>query len=156
MCLFHSQAAADSDEVKLNRERTIKIVTANRKNFINLFIPDLFAKANRGIFKKEIDNLIEQAGETSKDGIIAALKGMKERTDNTELLKTFKKPVLYIIGKEDSRIPLKTALYQSSLPNRCTVQILGGVGHMGYIEAKKETLHYLKQFALNAFNYPFN
>lgn len=155
-CLFHSQAASDSDEAKINRERTIEIIKENRKNFIHLFIPDLFAPINREVFKDEIKVLKKQAELTSKEGITAALKGMKERSDKTSVLKSFMKPILYIIGKEDSRIPIETALHQCSLPHRCTVHILGEVGHMGYIEAKDETLQHLQQFCKNALEKPTN
>ncbi len=34
LILFHSHAAADTDEAKKNRERTVKIVEANKKDFI--------------------------------------------------------------------------------------------------------------------------
>ncbi len=148
-CLFHSQAAADSHEARQNRDRTIKIVKSDHKEFIQYFIPDLFATANREIYKDKIEVLKKQANETTKEGIIAALEGMKVRSDKNELLKTFDKPIMYILGKEDSRIPIDPALKQCALPNRCTVHILGGVGHMGYIEAKEETLHYIKQFCSN-------
>jgi len=147
ICLFHSQAAAVSEEAKQNRERTIKIVNNNHKGFIKNFIPDLFALANRKIYQDEIEVLMKQANTTSKEGIVAALEGMKERSDKIELLKTFDKPVMYILGKEDSRIPADAALAQCGLANRCTVHILGGVGHMGYIEAQNETMNYITNFA---------
>jgi len=150
-CLFHSQAAADSVEAKQNRDKTIKIVMDDRKGFIRNFIPDLFAPSNREIYKDEIEVLKNRANATSKEGIVAALMGMKERSDKTDILKTFDKPILYIIGKEDSRIPVDTALSQCALANRCTVHILGGIGHMGYIEAKDETLSFIKQFCNDVF-----
>ena len=151
ICLFHSQAAADSEEAQIIRDRTIKIVNKSRKNFIQLFIPDLFAADNRKIHAKEIEALKKQAELTSKKGIIAALEGMKQRKDNTDTLRNFNKPVLFIHGKEDSRIPVSTIMQQSCLPYRCSVHLLGGVGHMGYIEAREETLEYIKQFSRHAF-----
>jgi hypothetical protein len=54
---------------------------------------------------------------------------------------------MYIIGKEDSRIPTTIAMKQAAIPNRCYITLLGGVGHMGYIEAKEETLNAVKCFA---------
>ncbi len=145
--LFHSAAHADSDEVKANRDRTVKIVESDRAGFINNFIPSLFALENIKRFSKEIEELKKQAGKTSKEGIVAALKGMKERGEKLSLLKSTTIPVMYIIGKEDSRIPTEVALEQVALPYRCSVTLLGGVGHMGYIEAKEETLFAVRCFA---------
>jgi pimeloyl-ACP methyl ester carboxylesterase len=151
LVLFHSAAHADSEEVKKNRDRTVKIVEEDRLGFINNFIPGLFAPDNIKRFSKEIDNLKNSAVHTSKKAIVAALKGMKERTGKISLLKNTTIPVMYIIGKEDSRIPTDVALKQAALPNRCNVLLLGGVGHMGYIEAEDETLKALKCFAESIF-----
>ena len=145
--LFHSAAHADSEETKANRDRTIAIVENDRAGFINNFIPDLFAPDNVKRFSKEIESLKKTAANTSKEAIIAALKGMKERTEKLSLLRTIAIPVMYIIGKEDSRIKTDIALGQAALPYRCSVALLGGVGHMGYIEAGEETLKAIKCFA---------
>jgi len=147
IALFHSAAHADSEEIKINRDRTIKIVEKDRAGFINNFIPGLFAPDSIATFSEEIENLKKQAANTSKQAIIAALKGMKERTEKITLLKTVGFPVMYIIGKEDSRIPTTIAMKQAAIPNRCYITLLGGVGHMGYIEAKEETLNAVKCFA---------
>ncbi len=145
--LFHSAAHADNKEAKINRERTVKIVENDRVGFINNFIPSLFAPDNIAIYSNEIENLKKQAANTSKQTIIAALRGMKERTEKITLLKSVGIPVMYIIGKEDSRIPTTIAMKQAAIPNRCYVTLLGGVGHMSYIEAKDETLEAVKCFA---------
>jgi len=147
ICLFHSAAHADSEEAKTNRDRTIKAVSNDHTGFIQRFIPDLFANSSIAKFKKEIDLLKKQASQTQKEGIIAALKGMKSRTDKLGLLKDIPFPLLMIIGKEDSRIPVELALQQVSLPSHSEALILGNVGHMGYIEAEKITLIAVRDFA---------
>ncbi len=149
--LFHSAAHSDSEEVKENRERTVNIVENDRTGFINNFIPSLFASANVNKFSEQIENLKKASAETSKEAIVAALRGMKERTEKITLLKSTKTPVMYIIGKDDSRIPINTALEQAALPYRCTAILLGGVGHMGYIEAKEETINAVDCFARECF-----
>ena len=146
-CLFHSHAGADSEEAKENRRRTINIVKLNRSGFIQQFIPELFAKSNIVKFAGEIQNLQNQSANTSAEGIIAALEGMKERPGSINLLATTKVPVLFIAGKEDSRIPVQNIMAQAILPSYSEVQILGGVGHMGFVEAKEETLGMVEGFA---------
>lgn len=150
--LFHSQAGADSEEAKINRDRTIKLIEKDRKGFIKMFIPDLFAPKNQKRFDTEIKILKKQAADTPKKGIIAALQGMKERPDRTPVLTSSKHPILFILGAEDKRIPLDITLKQARLANRCEVQILKDVGHMGYIEDEKYTLKTIKHFAEKCFN----
>lgn len=144
--LFHSQAMADSEEAKENRRRTINIVKINRAGFIQHFIPDLFAPANIEKFSAEIENLKKMAAGTSGEGIIAALNGMKERHSNLDLLTSTHLPVLFIAGKHDSRIPVQNVMAQALLPSHSEVLILGNTGHMGYIEARDETLGMIRSF----------
>ena len=145
--LFHSPAFADSPEARQNRERTIELIKQDRQGFIRNFIPDLFAVANRSKYANEINLLRERASLISNASIIAALACMKDRKDHLHTLSAMDVPVLFILGKDDSRIPLEKAIEMVTIPNNSEVLILGNVGHMGYIEAEKETLEKCRYFA---------
>lgn len=145
--LFHSYASADTEEARENRRRTINIVKLNKAGFINQFIPDLFAEENTEKYDDEIQKLQERAAATPAAGIVAALEAMRNRTGKLELLLNTRVPVLFIAGKEDARIPIQNMLAQAILPQHAEVLILGKVGHMGFIEAKKETLEFITCFA---------
>ena len=71
---------------------------------------------------------------------------MRDRKDQTGFLEKFNGPVLFIIGKQDSRIPLEKILPQISVPKNCEAIILDGVGHMGFIEAREITFLALEHF----------
>ena len=146
LVIFHSHAAADTEEAKMNRSRTIEVIKENRVGFIKNFIPDLFAPENVERLENEIENLKEQAGQTPGEGIIAALLGMKDRTDKTEMLGKLDAPVLFIIGKKDKRINVIQVMEQATLPKHCEVLLLEAVGHMGYLEAPKLTLTTIADF----------
>jgi pimeloyl-ACP methyl ester carboxylesterase len=149
--LFHSQAAPDSTETRENRERTINIVKKSRSEFIRQFIPELFSPDNISKFTKEIENLIRIASEVKDAGIIAALEGMKERKGWQELLSVSDLSFLFIIGKQDSRIPTKLVMDQALIPKHSEVMLLENVGHMGFIEASQKTLLTLRYFSLKCF-----
>lgn len=151
MCLFHSHAAADTEEVKENRRRTIEMIKLNRKGFIKQFIPDLFAETNVERFAKEIDRLWHIADKMSGQSIIAALQGMKERSGKLDLLLNSTIPVLFIAGKEDMRIPVQNVLAQAILPRHSEVLVLADVGHMGFLEAKQQTIDMISCFARKLF-----
>ncbi len=150
--LFHSTAYADSPEARQNRERTIELVKNDRQGFIQSFIPDLFAPKNRAKYIAEINILKEEASKISKSSIIAALAGMKERRDHQRTISIMDVPVLIIAGKEDQRIPVSKVIEMIALPKHCDVLILGNVGHMGYIEAKEETLEKCRYFIRKCFS----
>jgi pimeloyl-ACP methyl ester carboxylesterase len=71
---------------------------------------------------------------------------MIERPDRTKVLKTFKKPILFVIGKNDNAVPLKASLDQCHLPSISYVKILQNSGHMGMWEEKKEANVFLLEF----------
>lgn len=146
ICLFHSHAAADTQEAKENRQRTIEMIKLNRKGFIKQFIPDLFAEVNVINCSVDIDRLWHIADKMNGQCIIAALQGMKERTGKLDLLLNSPIPVLFIAGKEDMRIPVQNVLAQAILPRHSEVLVLADVGHMGFIEKEKETLNILWSF----------
>lgn len=149
--LFHSHCFADSEDDKRNRMRTIEIVKKDRFGFLGMFIPGLFPEESREKFRKEIDFLMWCAREIPREGIIAALRGMKERLDQTELLKSTKLPVLFILGLKDSKAPVSKLWDMISLPALSESLILRDCGHMGYIEAPEMTLRTIKNFARRVF-----
>lgn len=146
LILFHSQAAADDEKTKTNRNRTIKIVENNHAKFISGFIPSLFTEENALKFSTQIQQIIDSSLHTINGGIIAALAGMRDRKDYQELLTQMEIPVLFIAGEEDSRIPVKKIKHQITLPEISESLILENVGHMGFIEAQELTYNAVEDF----------
>lgn len=153
LCLFHSHALADTEEAKFNRDRTCEIVKKNRKSFISQFIPDLFAEENVKKFAEEIRILQTQVKNMKSEAIIAALIGMKLRENKLHVLTDLKIPILFILGKKDSRVSVQQAMAQAILPEHSEVLLLD-IGHMGYIEARNETLFTIRSFAEKCFALP--
>ncbi|MEI7492150.1 MAG: alpha/beta hydrolase [Bacteroidota bacterium] len=149
--LFHSHCFADTPEDKKNRTRTIEVVKKDRFGFLSMFIPGLFPEESRKKFSREIDFLMWCAREIPREGIVAALKGMLERKDQTALLKSTKLPVLFILGLKDSKAPALKLWDMISLPAVSETLILRDCGHMGYIEAPEVTLKTIKNFARRVF-----
>lgn len=150
--LFHSHATDDDAQTKLNRERTIDLINLDKGHYIYHFIPTLYAPANEPKFAKEIEGQITIANAMTKENVIAAMAGMKERNSSLDVLIDAKVPVLFILGKQDSRIPLEKALAQASLPTTSQLLILGESGHMGWIEEPKKTIQAIKGFLELCFN----
>ena len=152
LVLFHSHASEDTPEAKRNRDRTAELVQESRQQFISRFIPDLFAEENRERLSEEIEKLKEQAQSLSKEAIISALKGMRNRKEMHTFLKNTTLPVLFIAGKQDVRIPVQDLLQQVALPAHSELLLLEHSAHMGWIEQQEITLPALKHFAKRIYN----
>jgi len=144
--LLHSHAAPDDDVARQNRQRTIEIVQNDRHHFIHQFIPDLFAAENLDRLSSEIENLKNQAAATSGKAIIAALNGMMDRTGWLDFLMETKLPLLFVIGKDDSRMPYNKLLAQAMLPSHSEILLLSKVGHMGFLEAPEKIFPVIHDF----------
>ncbi len=148
--MLNSTPLADSITKKQDRNRAIALVKQNHKSFIKTAIPNLFAESNRIVFKSAVQDILNQALKTSKQGIIAALEGMKIREDLSYLIDGDAFKTLVFIGKEDTAIqtnPLKKRLI--SLPNVQVVLLEGG--HMGFVENKEAVLTELSRFCKLSF-----
>lgn len=151
LVLFHSHANADTDEAKENRRRTINIVKQNRGGFIRQFIPDLFDQKHVANYWPEIQKLQDIAAQMTPEAIIAALEGMRDRPNQLQYLLLTEIPVLFIIGKQDSRMPYHQLMAQAVIPSHSEILLLEDVGHMGYIEAPFKTLQALRHFAIRCY-----
>ncbi|MFH1118847.1 MAG: alpha/beta hydrolase [Bacteroidota bacterium] len=144
--LFHSHAAPDDDVAQENRRRTINIVKLNRTNFIHQFIPDLFAEENKERLEDEIEILTNRSASTSVKSVIAAIQGMMERKGTLGFLMSTEIPFLFVIGKNDSRMPYNKLMAQAMLPSHAEIVLLDKVGHMGFLEAPEKTLPLVADF----------
>lgn len=145
LCMFHSTAKGDSKEKQKDRDRAIKVVKRNAKIFIDEAIPNLF-NAKKKAHVRGIARAKQVALSISKQGIIAALEGMKKRLEREIVLKFAPYPVLYIIGKEDNVLPFKDLMSQAQLADEGRFVLFEEVGHMGFLEAKSETVKVLREF----------
>jgi pimeloyl-ACP methyl ester carboxylesterase len=152
LILFHSHAYADSDEAKINRQRTIEIVQSNRGGFIRQFIPDLFDQNHVEKYTDSIQKLQDTAACMAPEAIIAALSGMRDRLSRVDYLAGARIPILSILGKQDSRMPYHQLVSQAVIPVQSEILLLGNVGHMGFIEAPDITLQALRHFSMRCFN----
>ncbi len=146
LCLFHSSAMADTGEKKLDRDRAIEVVKKDKDAFAEGMIPKMFAPSNVEKMKGDVERVLAIARNNPQNGFIAALAGMRDRKDRQHVLEHIDCPVLFIIGKDDLLIPPDKMLPQIVKPRHSEVLMLRGVGHMGFYEAKDETLFAVERF----------
>ena len=151
LCLFHSTALPDSEEKKRDRDRIAKIVMSDHSQYVSELIPKLFAKENISILKTEVAKAKQIGLNTSREGIVAVLKGMKERPSREMVLKNISCPVLFIIGKMDVLLAWDNLLLLAQLPKKSFQLVLEHAGHMGFYEAPEETYKTIRKFSSMCF-----
>ena len=107
--LMNSTPAEDTEERKNNRERAIELVKKSKKTYISLAISNLLPRDNDLKFARELTALKEEAQTFSEKGIIAALKGMKIRTDKKSVLQNFPGEKYMILGLKDTVLEFESA-----------------------------------------------
>ena len=147
--LFHSSAFADDDEKKQTRQKAIDFIIAKGSHsFLRTSIPNLFAGKEH---LKEMEDLIEEGKNFKPEALIQYYHAMINRPDRTDVLKTFNKPVLFIIGEKDTAIPMQASLQQCHLPAIAHVHLLD-TGHMGMIERSDRSSVIVESFLQKYFD----
>jgi pimeloyl-ACP methyl ester carboxylesterase len=143
--LFHSTAFADDEEKKGMRNRTINFLRKNGVDkFVTSFIPPLFPENRREELADEIESAIEDAKRSSLVGLIAFTGAMRDRKERLEVLMHFSGPKLLIAGTVDTAVKIDASRAQKDVFSH--YYELQGVGHMGMIEKKEETLEIVRAF----------
>lgn len=147
--LFHSSAYADDESKKETRRRGIEFIQNNGAYlFLKTSTPNLFSEKTKKECPSTIDDLLELSKDFSSEALIQYYNAMIQRPDYTSVFKTFKKPVLFLTGKDDKAVPLKVSLEQCHLPFVSYFNILKNSGHMGMWEEKELATAFLRQFLM--------
>jgi pimeloyl-ACP methyl ester carboxylesterase len=146
--LFHSTAYADTDEKKISRNKVIEFVEANGvEPFIKSFVPPLFYNQQN----PSIPWAVSIGLQTKPETLIAYTAAMRDRPDRTSVLKTFKRPILFIAGEKDTVVSEAAIKSQAEIASTPYVFVIRAVGHMGMVEHGQATLQSVITFveALN-------
>ena len=138
--LLNSTSLADSPERLHNRKRALKVISENKKLFVQTAIPNLFTEQSRQSFPTEIATLKEEASTFRTDGISAMVRGMMIRKDRTETLRAFSRKKVIICGKDDPIVPLSDSKWIAAATNS-EIKTLDG-GHMSWLENTAELLKF--------------
>lgn len=145
--LFHSTAFADSEEKKTARRRSIEFMQKNgSEEFIKQSTPNLFTEAYRIKNGDKVAAMIARYSNFEQQALVAYYEAMIQRPNRTAVLRSFGKPILFIIGKNDKAIPFEDSMKQCHIPQVATVEILDASAHMGMWEEKEKTNQVLLSF----------
>jgi pimeloyl-ACP methyl ester carboxylesterase len=147
LVLFSSTPNADSEAKRLDREREVAVVDGGKKELLSRTLPGRgFAPQNRTRFADEIEDLAELVMLTDDEGITALLRGMAERPDRNEMLRSLAVPQLFIFGRGDEYITPEVAAAMIAAQPQARVVWLEGSGHNGFIEEPRASAEAILEF----------
>jgi len=143
--LFHSTAYEDSEEKKNNRFKTLEFLNKNPLElFFKVFTESLVAPFNRNsTMLRMMDTIVNQ---TPKASVIAGIKCMIERKDNSDVLKNSNIPWLFITGKYDELLLIEQISLQASYCKLAMFDILQHSAHLGMIEEPTRSSEIIQNF----------
>jgi pimeloyl-ACP methyl ester carboxylesterase len=149
ICLFNSTAQPDTESKKSERDRAIQVVKKNHERFIQEAIPNLFKETGFSKSSPKVRSLIQKAIKTPKQGIVAALEGMKIRVNREIILKFAPYPIFFVIGKKDPIIPFEHLIEQANQSENAQYYLSEKGGHMCFIEDTYPCLSALQKFIVH-------
>jgi pimeloyl-ACP methyl ester carboxylesterase len=149
--LFHSTAVADSDEKKAGRDKAIKVAKKSKEKYLKESVKKLFFPINIKKHPELLVKAISIANNTSVQGIVAAIEGMKQRRNTEVVLQFCNCPVLFIAGLHDLLLPLDLHQHQFKLPKQHQLILLEQSAHMGFYEEPEAVNKGMLPFLRNCF-----
>jgi pimeloyl-ACP methyl ester carboxylesterase len=147
--LFHSTSFADSDEKKEARRKGIAFINQHGAfPFLKNTIPNLYATHSIDETPELPAQQIAAAHNFSAPALVSYYEAMMQRPDRTNVLKADKRPVLFVMGKYDTAVPLADGLKQCHLPEKSYIHILQNSGHMGMVQEPDAANEILEKFLL--------
>jgi pimeloyl-ACP methyl ester carboxylesterase len=147
--LFHSTAAPDSEEKKEGRLKSINLIEAyGAEAFIKQALPNMFSPVYKKKHPEQVEAYVSMGLQCPQESLIAYYRAMIDRPDRTAVLSSLKVPVLFVIGKDDTAVPLKGVLPQVSRPRTSSIHIFDHTGHMGMWEVPEASKLLLQEFIL--------
>ncbi len=145
--LCDTRAAADSPEAVGNRMKMIETIqTEGTAPVTTVMLPKLFSTESLKNRQEIVNKIKETILNTLTVGIVAALRGMAERPDSTELLSSIQKPTLLIVGEEDQLTPVDEMQGMANQIPDAEITVIKGAGHMSPMECPDQVNEAIKTF----------
>lgn len=149
--LMNSSSLSDTPEKKELRARAMETAKKNLDGLIKMSIPLLFNEDRLDELKKEKKFARKMARSTPLLGVLAALKGMRQRINRSYLLNSYTGEIGIILGTKDRTVD--PVPFKEVIPGKENISILElETGHMAYLEAFDETLKFIQDFAKKVFD----
>ncbi len=141
--------AADSEEKRLARFDLIEEIEKDgSKALIEKTLPNLVSEFTKQNNPNIIEDLERTFSEVEPQAAIAALRGMAERSDHSEIPGKINVPTALIFGEDDKITNLETAEKMHSEISNSRLFVLKNAGHYSNLEQPEQFNAHLLDFLL--------
>lgn len=135
LLLFDTNSAGDSEEKRESRFDLIdEIEKSGAQALIEGMLPNLICDYTKENNANLVEKLKTMFAEVNPQAAVAALRGMAERQDHTNLLKDINVPTLLLFGEHDKITNLEIAeKMKTEIPNATFIKIKNA-GHYSNLE----------------------
>ena len=135
LILAATRAGADTPEGKANRDKAAgQVRELGIRTVVDSMLPKMMAPNTYASNPELVARVEEIMAGTSQEGMVAALLGMKERSDSTALLEQIDVPTLIVHGLDDQLIPVKEAESMHTAIKNSQLHLLQAAGHLLNLE----------------------
>lgn len=134
LILANTRGEADSAEGKQQRDKTIESVRdRGPATLVDSMLLKLLSPKTAKDQPAIVDHVRSMINETSTEGALAAIVGLRDRKDSTDLLSNIKLPTLVIAGEDDAIIPVEVQRGLTRIPG-ARFEVIAGAGHLSPLE----------------------
>jgi pimeloyl-ACP methyl ester carboxylesterase len=145
--LCNTKAQADNTEARAGRlQAASEVLERGTEPFFESMIPKLLGKSTRDARPDLVEEALRMMRKMSPEDVAQVQRGMAERPDSVETLKTINVPTLLITGSEDTVTGVNEAeLMRQHIPGS-QMRVIAKAGHYSPWEQPEEVSRLLRQF----------
>src|SRR5580704_3817045 len=145
--LFNTKAPADSAEARAGRLAAANdVLDRGTEPFFESMIPRLLGRNTRETRPDLVDGALRMMRKMSPEDVAQVQRGMAERQDSVDTLKTINVPTLVVTGDEDILTGVNEAELMRQHISGSQLRVIPKAGHYSPWERPDETGKLLRQF----------
>lgn len=147
LVLADTKAASDTEEARQKRFKTAdKIEKEGIEPLVEEMLPKIIAPETHNSKPEIVERVRQMMLKTKPAGAAAALRGMAERNDHTELLAKITVATLIIVGEKDELTPPSEAEKMNGAITDSRLAMISNAGHLSPLENTTEFNRVLLSF----------
>src|SRR5271154_2843369 len=145
--LCNTKAPADSAEGRAGRLQAANdVLERGTESFFESMVPRLLGKTTRETRPDLVDGVLRMMRKMSPEGVAQVQRGMAERPDSVDTLKTINVPTLLVTGDEDILTGVNEAELMRQHVSGSQLRVIAKAGHYSPWEQPEEAAKLLRQF----------
>jgi len=147
LSLWNTKASADNPEARAGRlQAANNVLERGTEQFFETMIPRLLGKTARETRPDLVNGALRMMRKMSPDDVAQVQRGMADRPDSVETLKTINVPALIVTGDEDILTGMNEAELMRQRIGGSELRVIPKAGHFSAWEQPADAVRLLRHF----------